>query len=273
MSEEDVFFKQAAEAIVATSLNISNVDPTIQELLKRIKSNEIDFSAFSHNLQGTESAPSHRGSSSSFLSAHGTVPFDNPISPSPYIDDLGSNNGNSPSNHESVTLIPSAASNGNPNIPREDILSTQSIFSSFMGAAGESPQMQEQRQQQLHLLQQQHQEQQQQHSPADSVQHEAKPKTTKPKKSHGESTDKKYPCSQCDLVFFRSSDLRRHEKAHSLILPHICSQCGKGFARKDALKRHQDTLTCKRNRNKLMEITNGKVEEFLERAKKEGISL
>ena len=37
MSEEDLFFRQAAEAIVATSLNAANVDPTIRELLSRIK--------------------------------------------------------------------------------------------------------------------------------------------------------------------------------------------------------------------------------------------
>ncbi|ANZ73758.1 BA75_01689T0 [Komagataella pastoris] len=64
--------------------------------------------------------------------------------------------------------------------------------------------------------------------------------------------DKPFICSKCALAFRRSSDLKRHEKIHLEVLPNICSRCQKGFARKDALKRHIDTLTCKRNREKLM---------------------
>lgn len=64
--------------------------------------------------------------------------------------------------------------------------------------------------------------------------------------------ERSYKCNDCPLAFFRSSDLRRHEKIHLPVFPNVCAQCGKGFARKDALKRHHNTLACKRNRNKLL---------------------
>ena len=66
--------------------------------------------------------------------------------------------------------------------------------------------------------------------------------------------ERPYKCSDCHLAFFRSSDLRRHEKIHLPVLPNICPQCSKGFARKDALKRNFNTLTCRRNRNKLLSL-------------------
>ena len=98
-------------------------------------------------------------------------------------------------------------------------------------------------------------------------------KKPKARKKSASEKEEKFPCSKCELVFTRAADLVRHERAHSLVLPNICSRCGKVFARKDALKRHFDTLTCRRNRRRLIEITNGKFEEFLERATREGISL
>lgn len=98
-------------------------------------------------------------------------------------------------------------------------------------------------------------------------------KKPRARKKSASDKEEKFPCSKCELVFTRAADLVRHERAHSLVLPNICSRCGKGFARKDALKRHFDTLTCRRNRQRLIEITNGKFEEFLERATREGIGL
>ena len=62
--------------------------------------------------------------------------------------------------------------------------------------------------------------------------------------------ERKYGCDKCDMMFKRSSDLKRHEKQHLDIPANICDLCGKGFARKDALKRHSGTATCKRNAEK-----------------------
>lgn len=65
-------------------------------------------------------------------------------------------------------------------------------------------------------------------------------------------TPRNYRCSNCGISFKRSSDLKRHERIHLKVPPNICPLCRKGFARKDALKRHVDTLTCKRNRQRLL---------------------
>ena len=37
MNEDSAFFQKAAEAIMVTSLNAEKVDPTIRELLNRVK--------------------------------------------------------------------------------------------------------------------------------------------------------------------------------------------------------------------------------------------
>lgn len=62
-----------------------------------------------------------------------------------------------------------------------------------------------------------------------------------------------FKCSDCSISFKRSSDLKRHEKIHLKTPPNVCPQCHKGFARRDALKRHVGTMTCKRNRERLLE--------------------
>ncbi|SJM86266.1 related to Transcriptional regulator MET32 [Zygosaccharomyces bailii] len=175
MSEDAVFFRQAAEAIVAISLNAANVDPTIRELLSRIK-------------------------------------YVNP----------GTDTKENKLPNESKTLL-NLISENKPEV-----------------------------------------------------------KASKERKEidyHSEDTqdpksvqDRQFPCAKCKLVFRRSSDLRRHERTHLPVLPNICSQCGKGFARKDALKRHFDTLTCRRNRSKLLSI-GGDINEILERAQQTGTGL
>ncbi|ESW97343.1 hypothetical protein KL918_000952 [Ogataea parapolymorpha] len=71
-----------------------------------------------------------------------------------------------------------------------------------------------------------------------------------------EPQPKSHVCGTCSMTFKRSSDLKRHEKIHLEVPPNICPQCQKGFARKDALKRHIDTLTCKRNRERLLSKLN-----------------
>lgn len=69
----------------------------------------------------------------------------------------------------------------------------------------------------------------------------------------GPDNARKFICPKCGVAFKRSSDLKRHEKIHLPVPPNICPLCKTGFARKDALKRHIDTMTCRRNRKRLLE--------------------
>ncbi|KAF4006137.1 C2H2-type zinc finger family protein [Saccharomyces cerevisiae] len=89
---------------------------------------------------------------------------------------------------------------------------------------------------------------------------------SKPQDRRNSTGEKRFKCAKCSLEFSRSSDLRRHEKTHFAILPNICPQCGKGFARKDALKRHYDTLTCRRNRTKLLTAGGEGINELLKKS-------
>ncbi|GAV55026.1 hypothetical protein ZYGR_0AS03490 [Zygosaccharomyces rouxii] len=182
MSEDAAFFRQAAEAIVATSLNAENVDPTIRELLSRIK----------------------------YVS--------------PEIKETGV--------HTNTSLLPTESVKISSSEKEPDV--------AFK-----------------------HKEDKDAEDGGNEDSHDAKGSTL---------PDRQFHCAKCKLVFRRSSDLRRHERTHLPVLPNICSQCGKGFARKDALKRHFDTLTCRRNRSKLLSI-GGDINEILERAQQTGTGL
>lgn len=205
MSEDTLFFRQAAEAIVATSLNSANVDPTIRELLSRIK----------YSIPTLPQAQAQAGS--------------NGIS-----GDTGAAEATSLS--IDTGLLGFFASPMNLSLPNAD--GAEKFDSEQPARANKSK------------------------SSVD-VGQEPRPAGDK------SSEDKKYSCAKCKLEFRRTSDLRRHERTHLPVLPNICPQCGKGFARKDALKRHSNTLTCRRNRSKLLSI-GGDINDILERARQTG---
>lgn len=204
MSDEALFFRQAAEAIVATSLNAANVDPTIRELLSRIKyvNPKLPQAQAQVGQVSSDSVPENKSND------HNTLEFfTNPLNLS--MAEAGSSHA-----HMDEGFTPPLKSGKK--------------------------------------------------SASESLQNETKGESEK-----SSSDEKKYSCSKCKLEFRRTSDLRRHERTHLPVLPNICSQCGKGFARKDALKRHSNTLTCRRNRSKLLSI-GGDINEILERAQQTG---
>lgn len=87
------------------------------------------------------------------------------------------------------------------------------------------------------------------------------------RKRNPKSEKRQFVCAKCGSSFKRSSDLKRHEKIHLAVMPNICPLCKKGFARKDALKRHIDTLTCRRNREKMLRSMREKKKEKEARSK------
>lgn len=208
MSDEALFFRQAAEAIVATSLNAANVDPTIRELLSRIK-------YANPNLPQAQ-APVGQG-----VSASNGVVDPGQVTDEYNVLKFFTN----PSNL-------SVAETGSSQTPAGEGSTASVRNKRKLGSEG--------------------------------LQNETRADGEK-----SSSDEKKYSCSKCKLEFRRTSDLRRHERTHLPVLPNICSQCGKGFARKDALKRHANTLTCRRNRSKLLSI-GGDINEILERAQQTG---
>ncbi|QLQ81896.1 hypothetical protein HG537_0G01500 [Torulaspora globosa] len=207
MSEEALFFSQAAEAIVATSLNAANVDPTIRELLSRIK----------YSLPGLPRAQAQESQDGMGNDAGTVLPETRDVSNGPGVLEYFA----SPMNL--------SISNGNGSE-----LSNTEQFNISPGNSKVKESAQEVRNQ-----------------------------------SDKSAEEKKYSCAKCKLEFRRTSDLRRHERTHLPVLPNICPQCGKGFARKDALKRHSNTLTCRRNRSKLLSI-GGDINEILERVQQTG---
>ncbi|QLL34779.1 hypothetical protein HG536_0H01540 [Torulaspora globosa] len=210
MSEEALFFSQAAEAIVATSLNAANVDPTIRELLSRIK----------YSLPGLPPAQAQESQNGVANDAGTVLPETRDVTNGPGVLEyfaspmslsISNGNGSQTSHTEHFNISP-----GNSNAK----------------GSGESTQ---------------------------GVRNQ----------SDKSAEEKKYSCAKCKLEFRRTSDLRRHERTHLPVLPNICPQCGKGFARKDALKRHSNTLTCRRNRSKLLSI-GGDINDILERVQQTG---
>ncbi|AET38256.1 Met31p Ecym_2536 [Eremothecium cymbalariae DBVPG len=233
-----IFFQRAAEAIMHTSMNGDKVDPTIRELLNRIKymnpnrGLQADRSQLGGKQGLTGSSSQYAGSNDEGSVVPTTIASEKRTVLN-YFDKLLTVGTQS----AGANLSPDADSTSNDGTPSEGGVQkrqkksmpswgnrkkghTRDLSSSF--TASETP-----------------------------------------------SEERKFHCSKCELVFRRSGDLRRHEKVHLSILPNICSLCGKGFARKDALKRHFNTLTCKRNRQKLLSI-GGDISEILEKARQNG---
>jgi uncharacterized Zn-finger protein len=227
--EDRKFFRAAAEAIVASSMN-NQIDPTIMELLRRIQ-----YASLSKSNEGSSSHTSHADTHA---------------------------------NNSSTALSGLIDSTKAANFPTFNL----DYFNIQQQQLKEHEEEQErQRQQSAFQMEQQQQSSSNMafnfpavspHAQSLNSKHTPTSQPSFTPNSLGNSTsnpsspsngdEKPFQCQDCTLSFRRSSDLRRHQRAHLPVLPHICQQCGKGFARKDALKRHTDTLTCKRNRERLL---------------------
>ncbi|KAH3677109.1 hypothetical protein WICMUC_001864 [Wickerhamomyces mucosus] len=244
--EDRKFLRAAAEAIVATSMN-NEIDPTILELLKRI--------------QYANTSPDQSGG----LSSHGNRNNHHHHHQHHHDNDHNGHNGHNHNNNHNLQQQNSVGNNSidfnflnqnnnnhKPNSNYNFLNNSQTTTTSL--ETSHFPNFN------LNYF-----DNLTKHRHTNSITPSASLDNTSDSSSPQRSnsiTEKPFICSDCSLSFRRSSDLRRHQRAHLPILPHICQLCGKGFARKDALKRHSDTLTCKRNREKLIN-SGGDLEKIL----------
>jgi len=292
--EDRKFLRAAAEAIVATSMN-NEIDPTILELLRRIQyanapnpggattsgggggggevntinplqqrqNGHIGTSSHAINnfIDESTNTNSTRMNSINSINSINSTNSKSLINPAKnshhfptfnlnYFENLAEQNNNN------------GNSNSNNNISKnhEESIGPTNITSSNITSQDKTWSLQSNSTTQSNIT-----------SPIESYSHGSNG-SIESKNSINSNDIKPFICQDCSLSFRRSSDLRRHQRAHLPILPHICKMCGKGFARKDALKRHSDTLTCKRNREKLLS-SGGDVESILNEAKRQGHDL
>ncbi|KAK5779715.1 Met31p PWA37_000923 [Arxiozyma heterogenica] len=246
MSEELLFIRQAIDALVSTSEEISSVNPTIRELLERMKPTSSNQNIISYSLNGNTN--NNNKSKSSSNNDANNISNISPLSPAPTAMSSSFSVANSAMQEKFKYVIPNQTMMDAMNFKP---ISIPSVLNDNIPQINNTPIDSQILSENL----------------ARSTQKLGRRrKTEKP-------PEEKFYCNKCELVFTKMSELKRHEKGHLLILPHICSRCGKGFARKDALKRHGNTLTCDRNRKKLKEALGDKYEEYIARAHRDGISI
>ncbi|QEU60812.1 Met32/Met31 [Kluyveromyces lactis] len=284
MNEDSIFFQKAAEAIMVTSLNSEKVDPTIRELLNRVKYVSTPAPPSQHQ---TNNLPfSALGSASSQYASlnknqRNDIPYNNHPQGHNNIDGVGPAGVIAPENKTILNYFDKLLSNPVNFVNQNNDGTSHSTGHTPVNHSGMTPTL-------SHSNDTYHQRR----ASTELENRSKKRKLPSKKISSGSSDtaivpydrdstdgsnnadldDKRFPCEKCHMVFRRSSDLRRHERQHLPILPNICTLCGKGFARKDALKRHFDTQTCKRNRQKLLSI-GGDINEILERARQSGATI